>query len=245
MPPLNFVVTDRETYAIIEKIEDKETIRSVLISNEPEYLNYFQFIFDELWKDGVDAKVRIDNIEQNTDFGHIEVIPSSSRAADLYLKFIRKAQKEIMIMFPTANAFLRQYNMGALKLAVEAAHRDVKVRVLMPNHKSTEQLVDRMTAGNSVSNSHYTSNFNVRYIEQTLLDTHATILVVDKKHSLVMEIRNDLMGTFEEAIGLSTYSNSKAGVLSYLSLVEHLWAQSEIHQQIKESYQIGRSKYST
>ena len=79
MPPLNFVVTDRETYAIIEKIEDKETIRSVLISNEPEYLNYFQFIFDELWKNGVDAKVRIDNIEQNTDFGHIEVIPSSSK----------------------------------------------------------------------------------------------------------------------------------------------------------------------
>ena len=50
-----------------------------------------------------------------------------------------------------------------------------------------------------------------------------------------MEIRDDLKTTFNEAIGLSTYSNSKAGVLSYLSLIENLWQQSELYQQIKES----------
>jgi hypothetical protein len=52
----------------------------------------------------------------------------------------------------------------------------------------------------------------------------ATILVVDRKVSLVMELRDDSTTTFDEAIGLSTYSNSKAGVLSYVAIFENLWA---------------------
>src|SRR5215831_1941471 len=50
-----------------------------------------------------------------------------------------------------------------------------------------------------------------------------------------MEIRNDSKGTFDEAIGLSTYSNSRAGVLSYISIFENLWLQTELYDQIKES----------
>ena len=49
----------------------------------------------------------------------------------------------------------------------------------------------------------------------------ATILVVDRKASLVMELRDDSKTTFDEAIGLSTYSNSKAGVLSYVAIFEN------------------------
>ena len=50
-----------------------------------------------------------------------------------------------------------------------------------------------------------------------------------------MEIRDDSKRTFDEAIGLSTYSISKAGVLSYVSIFENLWLQTELYQQIKES----------
>jgi hypothetical protein len=38
----------------------------------------------------------------------------------------------------------------------------------------------------------------------------------------VIEIRNDSKGTFDEAWGLSIYSNSRAGVLSYVSIFENL-----------------------
>src|SRR5437762_1998030 len=60
----------------------------------------------------------------------------------------------------------------------------------------------------------YNHNIDIRYIEQ-MSGTRATILVGDRKESLVMELRDDSKTTFVEAIGLSTYSNSKAGVLSY------------------------------
>jgi len=68
-------------------------------------------------------------------------------------------------------------------------------------------------------------------------DTKATILVVDRKESLVMELRDDSKRTFDEAIGLSTYSNSKAGVLSYVAIFENLWKQTELYDDIKKAHE--------
>jgi len=230
-PPMNFSLTDKEVIATI-KIEGGEKLQSILVSNEHAYVSHFHSIFGDLWKSGIDAKIKIARIEEGADFGYIEVIESSSRAGELYLELVRSAQKEIMIIFPTTNAFLRQYRMGAIDLAKEAVlQRNVKVRVLMPKHESTEELVQNIT---KVSKSNL-SNFVIGYIEQAILDSHATILIIDKKLSLLMEIRDDSKSTFAEAIGLSTYSNSKAGVLSYLSLVENLWLQSELYKQIMDS----------
>ena len=215
-------------------MEGGEIAHIVLVSNEPAYVNHFHYIFEELWRNGVDAKTRIASIEHGTDFGDIEVISNTSRVSDLYLDLVKNAQKEIMIMLPTSNAFLRQSMIGAIQLAKEAAgERDVKIRILMPMHKSTEQL--QVLKEEQKESLVVQDNIDVRNIEEIILDSHATILVVDKKHSLVIEIRDDSKTNFEEAIGLSVYSNSKASVLSYLSLMENLWLESEIHEQLKES----------
>jgi hypothetical protein len=166
------------------------------------------------------------------DLADIEVIPSAARARELYLDSLKKAQKDIIIFFPTTNAFIRQHNMGVVQLAKEAAdQRNVRIRILMPRHELTEQLVCSLT-GRTYSKY---NNIDLRYIKQTRLNTHATILIVDEKVSLVLEIRNDSKGTFDEAIGLSIYSNSRAGVLSYISIFENLWLQTELYDQIKES----------
>ena len=97
----------------------------------------------------------------------------------------------------------------------------------MPRDESTDQLIDSLTGKDyDPSHAYRDNNIDVRHIEQAKLDTRATILVVDKKVSLVMEILDDSKMIFDEAIGLSTYSNSKAGVLSYVSIFENLWLQS-------------------
>src|SRR2546422_2587678 len=105
---------------------------------------------------------------------------------------------------------------------------NIKVRILMPAHKSTEQIVQNLREQQS--------NIDVIYIEQTS-GTQATFLAIDRKASLVMEIRDDSKTTFDEAIGLSTYSNSKAGVLSYTSIFENLWKQTELYQDIKKAHE--------
>jgi two-component system, OmpR family, sensor histidine kinase VicK len=234
--PMNFGVSDKEVSITIEKMEGGKMSQSILISNDPLYTVHFNSVFEELWKAGIDAKERITHIEDGADLADIEVIPSAAKAREIYIDALKKAQKNIIIVFPTKNAFLRQNKIGVVRLAKEAAEqRNVMVRILMPRHESTEQLVRRLTERNSYSNYNNNNNIDLRYIKQTRLNTQATILIVDEEVSLVMEIRDDSKDTFDEAIGLSTYSNSKAGVLSYVSFFEHLWLQTELYNQIKES----------
>ena len=187
-------------------------------------LNILLLFFEELWNNGIDAANRISDIEEGVDVADIEVIHSSSKAKDLYLKTIKSAVEEILLILPTINAFMRQEDIGAVQLAQKAAkERDVKVRLLMPAIRSAEDKVQ-------ILKEH--KNIGVRHIEQ-MSETKATILIVDRKASLVIEIRDDTKQTFLEAIGLSTYSNSKAGVLSYIAIFDNLWRQTELYEQLK------------
>ncbi|MFL6412543.1 MAG: ATP-binding protein, partial [Nitrososphaeraceae archaeon] len=231
LPPMSFGVSDKELSATIEKMEGGKKIQSLLISTEPLYIQHFSSIFEELWKNGIDARERIKDIESEIDLADIEVIPSSARARDLYLDVVKAASKEILWIFPTTNAFLRQDKVGAIPLAIQAAReRNVKVKILVPANKLIEEKVQQLK-----QNCH-SCQIDVRYIEQ-MSETMATILVVDRKDSMVMELKDDSKSRFAEAIGLSTYSNSKAGVLSYVSIFENLWKQSELYEQLMKAHE--------
>jgi hypothetical protein len=187
-------------------MEEGKMMESLLKSNEPTYVMHYNSIFKELWKNGIDAADRIRDIEEGVDLAHIEVIPSSKRAQEMYLNIVRSATKEILWIFPTTNAFIREDKIGIIQLAKEAAkERNVKVRILVPANSLIEQKVQQLKelGRDGVV-------IDVRYIEQ-MTETKATILVVDRMASLVMELRDDSKTTFFEAIGLSTYSNSRAG----------------------------------
>jgi signal transduction histidine kinase len=173
---------------------------------------------------------RIRDIEAGVDLADIEVISSSTRAQEIYSNIVKSAVEEILWVFPTVNAFIRQEKIGVIQLAKEAAkQKNVKVRILVPTNSLIEQKVQQLK---EYCPDHV---IDVRYIEQ-MTETKATILVVDRKASLVMELRDDSKTIFVEAIGLSTYSNSRAGVLSYVAIFENFWKQSELYQEIKESH---------
>ena len=89
MPPLNFGVSDKEVALTVEKMEGGKLSQSFLISNEPLYVNHFNSLFEQLWKNGIDGADRIRDIEAGVDLADIEVIPSSARAQDLYLDIVK------------------------------------------------------------------------------------------------------------------------------------------------------------
>jgi two-component system, OmpR family, sensor histidine kinase VicK len=234
LPPISFTLSDKEIAVTIEKREAGRLNQSLLLSNEPAYVCHFLSIFEELWKNGINAVDRIKDIEAGADLADIEVIQSSSRAGELYLELVKNAKEEILFIFPSSNAFIRQEKMGAIPLAVEAAKkRAARVRILVPYNEEVEKRV-KLNVEELGRRPIFNADIEVRYTEQTT-GTMATILVVDRKVSLVMELRDDSTTTFDEAIGLSTYSNSKAGVLSYVAIFENLWVLTELYKQVKEA----------
>ena len=251
LPSPNFLVTDRVFFSNAEKIdrsEDRKTIKQLFTTNDVQYINQHKMIFEELWKNGVDAIDILEDIERGLDTERVDIISRSNNAEATYLDLLRSSNTEIMLILPTANALLRQLKLGVFEMIKHAAvNKNIKLRVLIPSNKRTENIVERLqnqyqyfvinnTSNNENDNS---KNIQIRFI-QTLTETGATILIVDKKVSLVMELKDDFKEKFHEAIGISTYSNSKAGVLSYVSIFENLWNQSELYHQLKKTEELQK-----
>ncbi len=241
LPPMNFFFDSSSIQATIKRMDEGNLTSSLLISNEPAYVKHFTVFFQELWNNyGIDAVERIKDIEEGMEYD-VEVIRHSDRSLDVYLNTVKSAQNEILFIFPTPKAFIRQ--LKAIDLANQASkERKVKVRILTPSNESIEKLIksilkekeeeNQENPKRSIASSLSNTDIEVRYIEK-MSHTKATILVVDRKESLVMELQDDTKDTFEEAIGLSVYSNSKPWVLSYVAIFENLWKQAELFDEIK------------
>src|SRR5919109_5695912 len=74
----------------------------------------------------------------------------------------------------------------------------------------------------------------IRSIDKSL-QTRITIVVVDKKECVIVELKDDTEDNSYNASGLTTYSNSKSIVSSYISIFESFWKQSELYEQLEES----------
>src|SRR4029078_12152032 len=243
LPSMNFSFDSKSIQLTIERMDKGRLMNSLLISNEPAYIKHFTSYFQELWNNyGIDALERIKDIEEGMEH-YIEVIRHADRSLCIYLDIVKSATSEIFFIFPTPKAFIRQ--LKPIDLAIQASkERKVKVKILTPYNEFVERsikhfLKEEQTQNPEISKESIISfsdhdNVKIRYIEK-MSNTKATILLVDRKESLVMELKDDTKDNFTEAIGLSTHSTSKAGVLSYVAIFENLWKQSELYQQIKES----------
>ena len=218
----NFRVSETE-YIAATTTKEGLPIPKLIYSNSREMVEQQQYIFETLWAKAVPAEQRIKEIEQGVEPQRIEVVYDAGQALELYQWLIMSAEKEIKVVFPTTNALIRQDKAGILFLLQEAAAvKKCQVKVLMPNDESIRNFI------------HDNSSISTRFIDQHE-SGKATILIVDNKVSLVMELKDDSKKTFHEAIGLSTYSNSKAGVLSYVSMFESLWKQTELYEKLKDN----------
>ena len=217
----NMAVTETE-YVATSVLEGSKPVTQTIYSNVKAFLEQQRYFFENLWSNAVPAEHRIREIEQGIEPQRIEVIYDPGQALELYQSLIISAEKEIKLMFPTCNAVIRQDNAGILYLLQEAAKK-CQIKLLMPNDELVRNFIP--SSNNAIV---------TRFIEQQE-GGKATILVVDNKASLMMELKDDSKKMFHEAIGLSTYSNSKAGVLSYVSMFESLWRQTQLNEELKNN----------
>jgi hypothetical protein len=52
---------------------------------------------------------------------------------------------------------------------------------------------------------------------------HVLILIVDESLSLVVDIKDDSQQTFEDSLGIGTYTNIESTVDTYISIFEKEW----------------------
>ena len=82
-------------------------------------LRHFTSIFEELWKNGIDAADRIRDIEEGVDSADIEIIPNPKEGIARAWNIIKSAEEEVSIMFSSANALRRQIQMRRITITKE------------------------------------------------------------------------------------------------------------------------------
>jgi signal transduction histidine kinase len=147
---------------------------------------------------------------------------------------LRSAKEDISIIFSTGNAFLRQVRTGGIQLLEEIRkHRtDLNIRIITPTNEDIKRVSLEISRRLGVK---------VRHIVDSM-QSKITLVVVDRKYSLAVELKDDTKDSLYQAIGLGIYSNHKSTVLSYITIFESLWKELELNEQVASLCEQLRSR---
>jgi two-component system, OmpR family, sensor histidine kinase VicK len=229
---MNFAVSDKMLNATIEKLEGGKMVQSLLTSHDPNYVHHFYSMFEQLWDNGIEAADRIEDIKGGIEISDIEIIQNPKAAITRAWRLVKSAKQENLVLFSSVKAFQRQIQMGLLELLKEVAlSNKIKIRILVPKtfEDSSNNIVNQ--AVKELENIH-PHQIDLRLVEETI-PIRISISVIDRKECMIIETKDDSKDDSFHAAGSSVYSNSKAIALSYASIFESLWIQTETYEKLK------------
>jgi len=248
----NLGIVDGLRYGASAKSEEKKFPTEYIYSTVKSFVEQQQYFFDMLWNKSIPADIRIKEIEEGIKPNVLETITDPLEIKHEYLNLIKSATNEIMLIIPTKNAIRRHADIGVFqnlksiisKTKDNKINENMKIRILISginnHHFMTERQPEKIQTTTLVS----FAQSSIPYIELRNIETDSTtnsvIFVIDKKESLVIEIKDDTKEKFVDSVGFATYSNSRATVLSYVSIFESFWNQSELVKKLKESEELQK-----
>ena len=161
------------------------------------------------------------DINENETF---EIIKDPVQVLELGSKLAASSESEILALFSTSNAFHRQERLGMLTKLQEMRKNNskLKIRILTPFdddiHKISKKFRDEW-------------DIKIMNLGQALR-IRASILLVDRKFLLYVELKDDTKDTSYEAMGLSLFSSIRSTVISYVTIFETMWKQEEMNEQL-------------
>lgn len=219
----NFTIHDNGEIFIIFVDKTGEPVKDAIFSTHKGMVEAHLFTFENLWSQATPAPIRIKELERGIQPEVLQTIRDPNEILETAYNLVKSAKEEILIIFHTANALLRQEKTGGLNLLIESALKyRTRIKILVPIENEIASTVHRLRK---------IKDIQIRNIEHEM-QTMMTILVADRMSSLVVELKDDTKDNAEQAIGLATYSNSRSTVLSYVSIFETLWRQSELREEL-------------
>jgi hypothetical protein len=205
------------------------TIQKLIYSNLGDLVSHQMQIFESFWNRSMPAEQKMKELEREYEIGSTEVIQYPKKTKELLIDMVKKSKEEVLLLLPTINAFLREYRIGVFKDLLDSVlSRHVKVMILTPTNDEIDKII-KSFKGNEIKNFVI---YPFEVANEMKINT-ITILVIDKRESLVIEKTDDSKENFEDAIGLSTFSTSKPTVISYVSIFESLINQIKLYERLK------------
>jgi signal transduction histidine kinase len=224
MPPIDFALSDKEIIATTEKTAgSEEIIKSLLVSNEQAYISHFNFIFNELWRDAIDARERILSIEQGIEPEFFEVINDPEKANQILVDLAKSVKKEGLLLLPNDKAIIRQDRLGVVDYLINVSQQKngAIIKIICPLSEENVGVAKKISEHAP----------NIKILNGKVIP-HG-MFIVDSEKFFRAELREPQAETFSEAIGIGVYSNSKRSVESFKSFFELLWNERILNEELK------------
>ncbi|HJT84147.1 MAG TPA: HAMP domain-containing sensor histidine kinase [Nitrososphaeraceae archaeon] len=246
----NFEISDGgKEYVATASLQKAKPLKQLIYSNIKEIGEQQQYLFDTLWNKAIPAQEKIKEFEEGIIPEVTEIVRNIEESRALEWHILETTKKEIQIIYSTVKAYKLQESLGVMDYLGKLSNNGIHIRLLTPVDSSIEKSLQKLRDS---------SNIDIKYLE-TETDIKNKYLISDRKVSLVMELKDEennidkyyhllrqqkenaegstlITSTLETStIGsTSIYSNTKSTVLSYLSIFETLWKETELFQQLKQ-----------
>jgi two-component system sensor histidine kinase VicK len=201
--------------------------RSVYGSDFNKILGQEDHVSNPFWNKVIPREkeiLEIENEGSNSDL--MQTIRDSREVRKLMRDLLRSANEQILIMSSTVGAFHSYCLNGETRLSdIIDSKSDKHIRIITPADEEISEFA------NELKKNQLTKNIEIRYILEAP-GTNVTVLIVDRKHSLSIEMMDEIEENANEILRLATYSNSKSSAISYIAIFESLWKEVELIEQI-------------
>lgn len=219
----NFAFSDVMFISSVDRMKDGNLMTSLIVSNDPLYLNHYRSIFEEVWKSSQKLEDRLMDIQESIS-NNISVIYNPEQAIALARKLFESAKQEILIILSSTNAALRLDQNKEFVTLNNISRKGIKVKVLVPMKRILDNRVTKIV-------SKYPF-IEFRFLPFTSLFLVGTA-IIDRQQVILYEIKNDTKKSYSDAIRLCLFIDSTPTALSYGTLFENLWKQTDLYKQLQ------------
>jgi len=172
----------------------------------------------------VDRGNKVARVVDGVEGLSVRVIEKPAESLSLAWELVQ-GSKETLLMFSTPRAFLRQVKAGAfarLKSILDLTGTSVKI--LIPHDEQLDPVLEKVRSE--------APSVDFRVMNESLR-TKMSILIADRKRTLVLETRDDEREELLEAVGMATYTESRSLGASYAAIFENIWKQTDMYDKLK------------
>lgn len=210
-----FQVSERH-YVSTKMLTENPHFIEGIFCNKRWFVREQQYLFESLWKKAIPAKQRFKEIEEGSKREFIETIRDPVEILEHIHQLISSAYEEVLVLLPSTKTFYQFKSKGLFELMIRQIDKyNISVKILAEGYYEE--------GTKSLEKQH---NLELQFAKK--LDSEMLIIIADRDKSLSVEINDDPAFKLLDSLGLATYSNSVATVMSYISIFETLFIQSQI-----------------
>jgi hypothetical protein len=230
---LNFGMADESDIAMHLSDKEGEAVTSLLYTTSKQLVKAQQYLFETLWNKASAAEEQIKDIEDEMRPHLTQTFDDICSMQKKAWSMLNSAKEEILGIFSPnntdSNLLLglkeehvednKEKQEQLIQLLKQALMHGLRIRIIAPDNNSIiKELKQRISRGNSSQQN----KIEIQIYQPQLQFKVPTMLVIDQKESLLLELVDDVKPNEPSMARRATYSNNEYTISSYISIFETL-----------------------